>query len=106
MIGESATFAYLVIRIGNIIIARENMEYFYNSIDQKNQKLLLNTKDEIEDMDEYEDDDDKEDEEYVVLSLACEDCDYRWEVTVEDEEDQIEEIQYCPMCGSSNTTQI
>lgn len=82
------------------------MSYFYDP-EQESKKLLLSTRDEIEDMDEYEDDDeDEDDEEYVVLSLACEDCDYRWEVTVEDEEEQIEEVQYCPMCGSSNTTQI
>lgn len=72
---------------------------------KEEKKFRLGSTDEIEDMDEYDDDDDDdEEEEYVVLSFACEDCDYRWEVTVEDEDQ--EEIQYCPMCGSSNTTQI
>ena len=62
---------------------------------------------------EYEDEDDDDDEENddlaeeIVTSYACEDCDYRWEVTFEDEEDeQLNETQYCPMCGSANCTQI
>ncbi len=60
---------------------------------------------------ESEDDDEDEEEESneIVVSLACEDCDYRWEILVdENEEDTIdfESSMYCPMCGSSNVTQI
>lgn len=61
--------------------------------------------DDLEEMDEYEEEEDHFQE--IVVSYACEDCDYRWEVTFEDEEDEeINESQYCPMCGSQNTTQI
>ena len=60
--------------------------------------------------DENEDDEDEEDDESeaeeVVVSYACEDCDYRWEVTYEDEDEAYESTQYCPMCGSANCTQI
>ena len=43
----------------------------------------------------------------VVSSYACEDCDYRWEVTFEDEEDEeLNDSQYCPMCGSASCAQI
>lgn len=58
--------------------------------------------------DEEEDDDDDEPENtQIITSFACEDCDYRWEVTFADEEEEaLDEVQYCPMCGSSNTTQI
>lgn len=60
--------------------------------------------DDLEEMDEYEEEDHFQE---IVVSYACEDCDYRWEVTFEDEEDEeINESQYCPMCGSQNTTQI
>jgi len=55
------------------------------------------------------DDDDGDDfeQEAIQVSYACEDCDYRWEVTFEDEEEEaLDEIQYCPMCGTANTTQI
>ena len=65
----------------------------------------------IDDDEEEDDDDEKEDseeeqefEEYTV-SFACEDCDYRWEATFESEE-EADEIQICPMCGTANTTQI
>lgn len=65
-----------------------------------------------------DDDDDKpekdtdEDEETVggereiAISYACEDCDYRWEVYLEEEDDELDDTQYCPMCGSANTSQI
>ena len=54
----------------------------------------------------YDDENDDLAEE-IVTSYACEDCDYRWEVIFEDEEDEeLNETQYCPMCGSANCTQI
>ena len=62
------------------------------------------TEEDTDDDDDDDDDDDEEFEEYTV-SFACEDCDYRWEATFESEE-EAEEVQICPMCGTSNTTQI
>lgn len=66
-----------------------------------------------DDDDEFDDDEDEDEEEEevneIVISFACEDCDYRWEVVVEEneeEEEDYEESHYCPMCGSSNVTQI
>ncbi|RME92519.1 MAG: hypothetical protein D6767_03090 [Candidatus Hydrogenedentota bacterium] len=65
-----------------------------------------------EDFDDFEEDEDEldfddEEDSQIIASYTCEDCDYRWEVTFEDEEEEaLEEIQYCPMCGSANTTQI
>lgn len=55
--------------------------------------------------DEEEDDSEDEGFEEVNVSFACEDCDYRWEAAFETEE-EADEIQICPMCGASNTTQI
>jgi len=51
------------------------------------------------------DDDDDVAFEEVNVSFACEDCDYRWESSFESDEDA-DETQYCPMCGTANTTQI
>lgn len=42
----------------------------------------------------------------IAVSYACEDCDYRWEVYVEEEDDELDDTQYCPMCGTANTSQI
>ena len=42
----------------------------------------------------------------IAVSYACEDCDYRWEVYLEEEDDELDDTQYCPMCGSANTSQI
>lgn len=42
----------------------------------------------------------------IAVSYACEDCDYRWEVYFEEEDDDLDDTQYCPMCGSANTSQI
>lgn len=62
-----------------------------------------------------EDEDNEEDwgdldEKKVDVSFACEECDYRWEDTVikrRDELDYDEDISTtCPMCGSTNITQI
>jgi DNA-directed RNA polymerase subunit RPC12/RpoP len=72
-------------------------------------KLFLASDD---DDDEEDQDDFEEDEEGVggereiAVSYACEDCDYRWEVYLEEEDDELEDTQYCPMCGSANTSQI
>lgn len=73
------------------------------------EKLLCQMNDDYDDDDNLLNDDEEEEVEAVevVVSYACEDCDYRWEVTFEDEEDEgIDEVQYCPMCGSANSTPI
>ena len=68
--------------------------------------------DEDEDDDARPKDPDEDDEEGVggereiAVSYACEDCDYRWEVYLEEEDDELDDTQYCPMCGSANTSQI
>lgn len=73
-------------------------------------KLYLAGEDDDEDEDER--DEFEEDEEAVggereiAVSYACEDCDYRWEVYLEEEDDESDDTQYCPMCGSANTSQI
>ncbi|HRP68011.1 MAG TPA: hypothetical protein PLY93_00565 [Turneriella sp.] len=61
-----------------------------------------------EDEDELDDDDESEDESEreIAVSYACEDCDYRWEIYIEEEDDEMDDTQYCPMCGSANTSQI
>ena len=59
-----------------------------------------------DEVDEFDEEEADEVTDEVVISYACEDCDYRWEITAEDEEEVYEEIQYCPMCGSANSTQI
>lgn len=60
--------------------------------------------------DEFDDEYDAEDEEYddTTVTMACDDCDYRWKISleVEDEEDAYEEDLICPMCGSSNVAEI
>jgi Zn finger protein HypA/HybF involved in hydrogenase expression len=57
-----------------------------------------------EDLDWDEDVEDDEDSEHA--SFVCEDCDYRWEIYLEEEDDEMDDTQYCPMCGSANTSQI
>lgn len=83
----------------------EAMEHFKQTSSERKCQLQVSSIDELEDMDQYEDDE-EDDDEYIVLSFACEDCDYRWEISVEDDEEEMKETQYCPMCGTSNTTQI
>ena len=60
--------------------------------------------------DEFDDEYDTEEEEYddTTVTMACDDCDYRWKISleVEDEEDAYEEDLICPMCGSSNVAEI
>lgn len=61
--------------------------------------------DEVEETEEYDDDEDTGGRE-IAVSYACEDCDYRWEIYLEDDDEDLDEAQYCPMCGSANTSQI
>jgi hypothetical protein len=83
-------------------------EFYYDNLDEEeltDEEHLPEEEDEdIEE--EWGDDDEKK----VDLSFACEDCDYRWEDTVvkrKDELDYNEELSTtCPMCGSTNITQI
>jgi hypothetical protein len=82
-------------------------EFYYDNLDDEE----LADEEHFPEDDEYiEDDWDDEDEKKVDLSFACEDCDYRWEDTVikrKDELDYNEELSTtCPMCGSTNITQI
>ena len=74
-------------------------------------KMYLASDDDDEDEDKEDglDDDDEEGvggEREIAISYACEDCDYRWEVYLEEEDDELDDTQYCPMCGSANTSQI
>ena len=60
---------------------------------------------------ETEDDRDWDKEKKIVISFACEDCDYRWEDQIIKPKDELldEEEDFdviCPMCGSINITQI
>lgn len=81
--------------------------------DNANAELKVKMYCAAEDDDEEEREDNfEEDEENVggereiAVSYACEDCDYRWEVYLEEEDDELDDTQYCPMCGSANTSQI
>jgi len=79
--------------------------------DEVRPKLYLAGEDEDEEDDENKKDDDDDEsgvggEREIAVSYACEDCDYRWEVYFEEEDDDIDDTQYCPMCGSANTSQI
>lgn len=67
--------------------------------------------DEEEVEDEFDLDDDDEGNVKVDLSFVCDDCDYRWDDAVlqnNNEFGEAEEITdtVCPMCGSMNVTQI
>lgn len=71
---------------------------------------LASDEDDDEDKPEKEFEDEDEEtvggEREIAISYACEDCDYRWEVYLEEEDDELDDTQYCPMCGSANTSQI
>jgi DNA-directed RNA polymerase subunit RPC12/RpoP len=70
-------------------------------------KLFLAPMDDEDEEDTEDfDEDEEEDAHEIAISYACEDCDYRWEVYLEDEDDELDDTQYCPMCGSANTSQI
>ncbi len=62
--------------------------------------------DEEEEADDWEEDGDKK----IDVSYACEDCDYRWEDVITRRKDDLdlyeETTTACPMCGSTNITQI
>jgi DNA-directed RNA polymerase subunit RPC12/RpoP len=63
--------------------------------------------DEEEEAEDFEEDEEGVGgEREIAVSYACEDCDYRWEVYLEEEDDELDDTQYCPMCGSANTSQI
>jgi hypothetical protein len=81
--------------------------------DEMRPKLYLAVDDdeeEDENRNKNPDDDEEETpvggEREIAVSYACEDCDYRWEVYLEEEDDEMDDTQYCPMCGSANTSQI
>ncbi len=63
---------------------------------------------EILEDDLIEEDEVEEDEKHIAVILACDDCDYRWEdVIVKRKDEDIEDLEIiCPMCGSTNITQI
>lgn len=77
--------------------------------DELKPKLHLASDDEDEEEETEDFDEDEEGvggEREIAVSYACEDCDYRWEVYLEEEDDELDDTQYCPMCGSANTSQI
>lgn len=79
--------------------------------DELKVKMYCMSDDDEEEENERENglDDDEEGvggEREIAISYACEDCDYRWEVYLEEEDDELDDTQYCPMCGSANTSQI
>jgi len=58
--------------------------------------------------DEFDDELDEEEEDFnddEVITYACEDCDYRWEISNEDGYEDIEFL-ICPMCGSAHITEF
>lgn len=58
------------------------------------------------DLDDIDDDFDDENEESLddeVITYACEDCDYRWEISEDGDET---EFLICPMCGSAHITEF
>ncbi len=82
----------------------------------KEESDLLDDKDPLTvksstDDDEEEDDDDDDDDDFRVgISYVCDDCDYRWDDFVIQDEEIVEERDdqslICPMCGSMNVSQI
>lgn len=64
--------------------------------------------DEMQEEELIEEDEIEEDEKHIAVILACDDCDYRWEdVIVKRKDEDIEDLEIiCPMCGSTNVTQI
>lgn len=68
---------------------------------------------ELEEEDVLDDDEEWEDKKgtrKVEVSYACEDCDYRWEDVIIKKKNRLEDDEefdvICPMCGSTNITQI
>ena len=66
--------------------------------------------DEEDILDDDEDWEDKKNTRKVEMSYACEDCDYRWEDVIIKKKNRLEDDEeidvVCPMCGSTNITQI
>lgn len=64
--------------------------------------------DEMQEEELIEEEEIEEDEKHIAVILACDDCDYRWEdVIVKRKDEDIEDLEIiCPMCGSTNVTQI
>ena len=60
----------------------------------------------IDEIEEEWDEDTEDSSEHGAeqASFVCEDCDYRWEETTYSEMDN--ETTICPMCGSTNVTQL
>lgn len=61
------------------------------------------------DLDEFDDpwaeaDNIEESEDLERSSFVCEDCDYRWDEAAPEEIDGT--MMVCPMCGSTNVTQL
>ena len=63
---------------------------------------ILKEEEEFEEVDEWENDSGST----VELSYACEDCDYRWEESIDTSRAEEEDNAVCPMCGSTTVTQI
>ncbi len=67
----------------------------------------LEEEDVLDDDEEWED---KKNTRKVEVSYACEDCDYRWEDVIIKKKNRLEDDEeidvICPMCGSTNITQI
>ena len=55
-------------------------------------------------LNDLEDDDLEDNNELDYTSYVCEDCDYRWEDATQEELDT--DMLVCPMCGSTNVTQL
>jgi len=55
-------------------------------------------------VDELNGDDLNDPDEFDQSSFVCEDCDYRWEDASQEEVDS--GMHVCPMCGSTNVTQL
>lgn len=64
--------------------------------------------DEMQEEELIEEDEIEEEEKHIAVILACDDCDYRWEdVIVKRKDEDLEDLEIiCPMCGSTNVTQI
>ena len=96
----------------HFLASRKPMPLMKNDPQDRLRPNLYLGRDEEEDDDDRQKNPDEDDEETVggereiAVSYACEDCDYRWEVYLEEEDDEMDDTQYCPMCGSANTSQI
>jgi hypothetical protein len=82
---------------------------FYDEMDEDEEELA-DVKDAADEQAEEEAEAwDSSGEKRVDISFACEECDYRWDDVIIKKEDDYEheEIEIvCPMCGTTNVTQI